>query len=470
MIAWLFLVVINTYGIQNTTMATHIGPTSELCHWVCSTQYNDLPDAVRKDTVTLLCDQVGAMIASANLPSCQPLVDLIRILAPVGECSIVGHPARTSVTFAALANGTIGHGAEADSTSQHGTGHYAAVTVATALTVGQYVRASGTELCRALALGSEVAGRIQSVIRRYGTRNQFGPWIGGTLGAAVSAGVLLGLNAEQMEHALGFAANGACGLSSSRVEELHQIKSLGRGKAAEAGVLGAFLARQGYHAPKEILTIENGFYDAFLGLPDVGHESVEGLGKTYLMLEAAYKRYPVGGLYQTPLYVLLQLMKTHKLTADDIESIEIAVSRGSFLTVLDNKPPSLDMDNILSLAAVYGEITFPHIYDPRYRNDPRVKAFRENTRILVMPKSNTGMTGHGKRLNIGMTVKTRDGRSLSEELRYPLMTAVELRQKFRDLVGLRLDEHGVSALEKKLISVESEKDVAKLVSELEIPY
>ena len=60
------------------------------------------------------------------LESCQPVVDLVRKLGAQGECSIVGHPVRTTVMYAALANGTIGHGDEVDSTGQHGTGHFAA--------------------------------------------------------------------------------------------------------------------------------------------------------------------------------------------------------------------------------------------------------------------------------------------------------------------------------------------------------
>jgi 2-methylcitrate dehydratase PrpD len=109
-----------------------------LCHWVYSTSYGDLPAEVRQERVTLLYDQVGCMLASATLPSCQPVVELVRRLSPPGPCSIVGYPVRTSVTQAALANGTIGHGDEVDSTGQHGTGHYAATTVPTALSVGPY--------------------------------------------------------------------------------------------------------------------------------------------------------------------------------------------------------------------------------------------------------------------------------------------------------------------------------------------
>jgi 2-methylcitrate dehydratase PrpD len=408
------------------------------------------------------------MIASATLPSCQPVVEVVRRLSPPGVCSIVGHPVRTSVTQAALANGTIGHGDEVDSTGQHGTGHYAATTVPTVLSAGQYAGASGQEFIRALALSSEVAARLQSILGHYGTRSQFTASVGGALGAAVGASLLLGLDAGQMEHALGVAASGACGLSSHHLEPLHQIKSLNHGRAAEAGVLSALLAQEGFHGPKEVLTIENGFFDAFLGLPDAGHEVVDGLGERYLMRQIAYKRYPVGGPDQTPLHAFLHLIKQHELAAEDIEQVEVSVSRGAFHTVMTNKHPSVHLETILSLAAVYGEITFRHIHDPIYREDPRVKTFRDRSRLLIIPRPEPASMG--QRLEMGLTVRTRSGEALRQELRYPLMTEAEIQQKFRALVGLRLDSQQVADLERQLKAIESVENVAPLIRELELEY
>ena len=74
-------------------MAANIGPTGELCRWVASTGYDDLPPEVRAEAVTLLYDQVGCMIAAATLPACQPVVDLVQQVGGAGECSIVGQPA-----------------------------------------------------------------------------------------------------------------------------------------------------------------------------------------------------------------------------------------------------------------------------------------------------------------------------------------------------------------------------------------
>ena len=48
-------------------MVVSNGPTAELCHWLCSTGYEELPAEVRKEAVTLLLDQVAASEARKHL-------------------------------------------------------------------------------------------------------------------------------------------------------------------------------------------------------------------------------------------------------------------------------------------------------------------------------------------------------------------------------------------------------------------
>ena len=272
-----------------------------------------------------------------------------------------------------------------------------------------------------MALGSEVAARLQSLLGHYGTRSQFTASVGGALGAAVVAGLLLGLDAGQMEDALGLAASGACGLSSHHLEPLHQIKSLNHGRAAEAGVLSALLAQEGFHGPKEVLTSETRLFRCLFGVARASATRWwTGWGSTYLMRQIAYKRYPVGGPDQTPLYAFLHLIKQHELAAEDIEQIEVSVSRSAFHTVMTNQHPSVHLETILALAAVYGEITFRHIHDPSYREDPRVQAFRDRARLFIIPRPEPASMG--QRLDMGLTVRTRSGEVLRQELRYPLMT------------------------------------------------
>ncbi len=73
-------------------MAETNGPTAQLCRWVDTTKHQDIPEEVRQESVTLLYDQLGGMIASAPLPSCRPVADLAAKLGGAGQCSIVGLP------------------------------------------------------------------------------------------------------------------------------------------------------------------------------------------------------------------------------------------------------------------------------------------------------------------------------------------------------------------------------------------
>jgi hypothetical protein len=71
---------------------------------------------------------------------------------------------------------------------------------------------------------------------------------------------------------------------------------------------------------------------------------------------------------------------------------------------------------------------------------------------------------------MGITVRTRSGEVLHQELRFPLMTEEEMQHKFRDLVGLRVDSSRVTDLERKLKSIETVDNVAPLIRELELDY
>jgi hypothetical protein len=69
-------------------------------------------------------------------------------------------------------------------------------------------------------------------------------------------------------------------------------------------------------------------------------------------------------------------------------------------------------------------------------------------RILVIPRPERATKG--QRLEMTVTVRTRKGEALAQELRFPLMGEAELQQKFRPLAGLRLESGRVAALEKRL--------------------
>lgn len=213
---------------------------------------------------------------------------------------------------------------------------------------------------------------------------------------------------------------------------------------------------------------ENGFFDAFVGVPQAGHQAVKDLGETYLMRQVAYKRHPAGAPNQAPLYALLNMVQENHLSAEDIQQIEVSVSRGAFHVVTTNQHPSVNLEIILSLATVFGQVTFDHIFDDAYRADPRYQAFRQRVPIFIIPRED--LATRGERLNAGITNHTTSGSVLARELRYPPMTEKGLKQKFRKLAGRRLNDSRVRDLERQLLSIDTVLDVATLVEQLELPY
>ena len=445
------------------------GPPKRLCEWVCNARYEDVPEDVRREALRVIYDQVGGMIAGATLESCQPVVEVVRALGGPGECTVVGHPFRAPLLNAVMANGSIGHSDEVDATSVHGAGHFAATVVPTVLSMGQYVQASGKACAHAFVLGAEVAARMQSALNAHSdARPEFYYSAGAALGAAVTTGLLLGLDADKMEHALGTAAMGCAPLMSLHHEELHQTKGLAySGRTARAGVESALLARHGFHAPREILTTENGFFDAFVGYREVGHEAARDLGDKYLMKDLLYKRYSAGGPNLAPLYAFFQLKKQHGFTGGDIAAIEISGVSSKAIGQTDHHP-SIHTETVMSLAACYGEFTFSHAHDLSYSSDPRFLDYKKNLRITITPRKGASSMAH--RLQGEMTLRMRDGRTLTQTMSYPQLTQEELDNKFVELAGLRLDKNRVQVLADQLKNIEQLDSIVPLVDGLGIAY
>src|SRR5262249_14216066 len=145
------------------------------------------------------------------------------------ECTMIGHPGLTSVVNAAMANGGMAHGDEADPVHLKSVGgHVAAGPVPAALTMGQWLGASGTAGPRAVVLGYEVGGRLMTIFYRerdYTARRFYPTAVVGTVSSAVAAGALLGLTAEQMQVALCLAAYQAAGPDNMTKDPAHMGKT-----------------------------------------------------------------------------------------------------------------------------------------------------------------------------------------------------------------------------------------------------
>ncbi len=85
---------------------------------------------------------------------------------------------------------------------------------------------------------------------------------------------------------------------------------------------------------------------------------------------------------------------------------------------------------------------------------------------MIIPRA--GPANTADRLQMGITVRTRSGEVIQQDLRYPLMSEDEIQEKFRTLAGLRMSADRVLDLERKLLAVEQVENVAPLFQQLEV--
>ncbi|MEU4420762.1 MmgE/PrpD family protein [Actinoplanes sp. NPDC024001] len=235
-----------------------------LGQWAAGLTFGDLPEAVVAAAREHLIDAVGCAVAGIRRGAAEPALAVARGLGGPPEARLFTGE-RVGAVAAAFGNAVAVHALDFDDTHAGGLVHASAVTVPVALAVGEQTGARGSEMFTALVAGLEVVCRLGAAAPHgFHARGLHATSMCGVVGAAVTAGRLLGLDAATLAHAIGIAASGASGL----LEFLHSpasTKQLHPGTAVANGILAARLAAAGATGPPGALDGEYGLIPALTG-------------------------------------------------------------------------------------------------------------------------------------------------------------------------------------------------------------
>jgi 2-methylcitrate dehydratase PrpD len=447
-------------------MADLKGVTEELCEWLCSVRFHQLPEEVRRKALDVVYDSVGGMIACSALPEVRNIVEFLADLGAKPQCTILCRKERTSVVHAAMGNGAMAHGEEVDPVHLSSSGgHVAAGPVPTALTLGEFVNAKGEDVLLAVILGYEVGGRLMTICYRerdYLTRRFYHTAVVGALSSAVTAGLLLRLDRTAIQVALGLAAYQAAGPDNLTKDPGHMGKTFQVAAANRNGVTAALLAHRGCFVPTDILDGPLGFFDAYLGKPEVASDMLMDLGKSYSITEVMHKRFPVGSPNQTYLQGLFRLLRLHKVQPENIRQIEIQMPTRSVHRIPTSRHASISGEVVCAMAAVHGRLDFYQLHDAKAVADPAVQRMRE--RIRFVGREDWKDMEHGRHAIIAIT--TLNGNQFQEEVWFEPMTRPELEEKFKSLVTPRFGEERSRRVETLLNNLEKAESVLPLLQEL----
>jgi len=358
---------------------------------------------------------------------------------------------------AALVNGTAAHTVEADDIFRQGIVHPGAPVIAAALASAQSAGASGDAFVRGVISGYEVATRAGEALGAGHYRLWHTTGTAGTLGAAAACATVLGLERVKASHALATAATMAAGLQAA-IKGDSGSKPLHAGRAAEAGVVAALLAREGVTGALDILESPGGFVEAMSSERN-WHDALADLGERYNIREITFKNHLCCGHTFAAIDAVLMLRMTHDIAIESVEEIGVATYRtalevaGSTLAKTANEA-RFSLPYVVAVALLYGAVRGDAFTDERLR-DPRIRGLMGRVRLEVDDSFEAAFPGRrGARVWIRTAGEVLEWSQASRrgDPDSPL-TDGELRAKFVELAAPALGPRRASSLLTRLASV-----------------
>ncbi len=276
--------------------------------------------------------------------------------------------------------GALTHILEVDDLHRASVVHPGCVVAPAAWSVGEREGVGGKVLLTAMLRGFEAACRVGMAVGPAHYRLWHNTATCGPYGSAIAVASLLELDTTQTVHALGNAGTQSAGLWQF-LDTGAMTKHLHAGRAAEAGVLAADLARLGFTGPPAILEGAKGFFAA--ACPDATPAAVlHDPDGPWQLLQTSLKPWP-SCRHTHPVIDAAQQLR-HQLAAPDaIERVDVVTYRAA-LDVCDRPEPQSEYQAKFSLQhGVAAALTLPQVDFAAFAAEARAALAPLRTRVIL---------------------------------------------------------------------------------------
>ena len=211
------------------------------------------------------------------------------------------------------------------------------------------------------------------------------------------------------------------------------------GRSAEAGVLAAELALDGFTSAPHILEAHRGFFLAMGGEHDPAQISGK-LGTPFFIMDPGLhiKRYPCAILVHPAIAAMIETANAHNLTAENVARIEVGVS-DIVTSTLNHPEPKTGLEGKFSVAfplahgLIERRLSLNDFTDERV-NHPKVQGLMKK---IVVRNDPTLRQGAGTEVTARLMIELTDGQrierlaSLERGKGQQWISTSELEQKFR---------------------------------------
>ena len=432
--------------------------------FIGETRYDKLPQEMVSRVKRALLDTIGVAIAGSVEPAGKIITGFVSKMGGNPAASVIGSNFRTSPPFAALANGTMAHALDYDDTKTGCQGHPSVAIFPAILALGEELESSGKEIITAYAVGVEVWSKLAACMPSLHLKGWHPTAVFGTLGAAAGASKLLKLSVEQTSMSLGLAASEAAGLMKNFGT---MAKPFHAGNAAQNGVTAAALVKDGFTAAENILEGDFAFPTLYYGGDVDVSGMAENLGSPFAIVAEGLnvKKYPTCYCTHAAIDVMLDLVKKHEITPDQVESID-CVGPLRFTKILFHTNPAnkleakFSMNFVMAAAIVDHKVGLDQVTEERLK-DPAIQELMKKVTLK-------GYEGPEDR-PVTVTVRVKDGGQYSDGTVYPRghagtpLTRDELLDKYEDCAKRVLNDSAVERSIELMENLEALNDIKGLM-------
>ncbi len=449
--------------------------TRTLAEWAAATRVEDLPAEVVGATKRFLMDSVACALGGALQHDVAIVRGLLRETAGAGDSTVLVYGERMDPISATLLNSLMIRVMDYNDIYWKQDPSHPSDLIPAALAAAEHSGATGAELLLGIAVAYEVEQRLCEIafpgIREIG-------WHHATLtavAAPVAAGRMLGLDAGRIQHAIGISASRHCTTGSVTAGRLTMMKNTVDPLAAQSGVLAALLAQRGYTGPEHVLDGKEGFGH---GLRTEWRWDLltDGLGQGWRILSCGMKAFPTEALTHAPISALLDLVATHDLAPDQVETVTVhSLARAADILADPSKydPHTKEtadhsLPYCLAAALVDRRVT-PLQFTAERIADPVVRAQLPKVRVIADPAIEAVFPALQR---VRVVVATTDGRTFERQLDYPKgdyrnpLTDAEIETKMRALAEGVAIPGDVERIRSAVDRAEQYEDARELAAEL----
>jgi 2-methylcitrate dehydratase len=356
-------------------------------------RFEDIPSEAIHEAKRFLLDSMGCALAAVGNKDMRAMHRFTERLGGMEEATVIGSGLRTNAPNAALMNCLLVRALDYNDIYWVQDPSHPSDLIGAALAAAEANQKSASEALVAIVIAYELEMRwchaAEPGIREVG-------WHHATLTQFVSplvAGRLYGLDLDQLVAAVGISGSSHFTLGGVVAGHLTNMKNTADPLAAQAGVLAAMMAREGYEGPVEVIEGKEGLIEVLSNVEWREDEWFRGLGSEFRITKCSYKAFPTEALTHQPISAALTVCREHEITHEQVAELLVeTTTRGADILSDPSKynPETKEtadhsLPYVIAAAVVDGNV-LPESFSDEKLRDPRIREVLPKIKVVADPE------------------------------------------------------------------------------------